>query len=58
MSRSEARFLYDYDAQENWVMKTVQGRGAADQDFTLSSVERRTLAYFGAEGLGSGQRPA
>lgn len=45
-SRSEARFRYDYDAHGNWVMKTVESRGGMDPDFTLSSVERRTLGYF------------
>jgi len=46
VSRSEARFGYDYDARGNWVTKTVEGRGGADHDFTLSSVERRTIGYF------------
>lgn len=45
-SRSEARFRYDYDAHGNWVSKTIEGRVNTDQDFTLSTVERRTLAYF------------
>jgi hypothetical protein len=30
----------------NWVMQTVESRAGSDQDFTLSSVERRTLGYF------------
>jgi hypothetical protein len=46
VSRSEARFRYDYDAGGNWVMKTVESRGGTDQNFTLSSVERRTIGYF------------
>jgi len=46
VSRSEARFRYDYDERGNWVTKTVEGRGGTDQDFTLSSVERRTIGYF------------
>ncbi|MFY9726977.1 MAG: hypothetical protein WB579_16380 [Bryobacteraceae bacterium] len=46
VSRSEARFRYDYDARGNWVLKIVEGRGYADQDFTLSSLERRTITYF------------
>jgi len=37
---------YDYDSHGNWVMKAVESRGAADTDFTLSSVERRTISYF------------
>jgi len=43
---SEARFRYDYDTHGNWVMQTVESRGETDQDFTLSSVEHRTLGYF------------
>ena len=46
VSRSEARFSYDYDAHGNWVMKTVESRGEPDQDFALSSIERRTIGYF------------
>lgn len=46
ISRSEARFHYDYDARGNWVLKTIESRGQADQDFTVSSVERRTITYF------------
>jgi hypothetical protein len=46
VSRSEARFRYDYDRHGNWVMQTVESRAGTDQDFTLSSVERRTLGYF------------
>jgi hypothetical protein len=46
VSRSEAHFRYDYDARGNWVVKTVESRGAASQDFTLFSFERRTIEYF------------
>jgi hypothetical protein len=46
VSQSEARFRYDYDAHGNWVMKTLESRGRTDQDFALSSVERRTVGYF------------
>ena len=46
VSRSEARFSYDYDAHGNWVMKTIEGRGEPDRDFALSSIERRTIGYF------------
>jgi hypothetical protein len=46
MSRSEARFRYDYDMFGNWVMKTIESRGGTDQDYTVSSVERRTIGYF------------
>ena len=45
-SRSEARFRYDYDTRGNWVMKIVESRGGTNQDFTISSVERRTIGYF------------
>lgn len=47
MNRSEARFRYDYDANRNWVLKTVEVRTTEDQHFTESSVERRTIEYFG-----------
>jgi len=46
VSRSEARFRYDYDTHGNWVMRTIESRGGTDQDFTQSSVERRTVSYF------------
>jgi hypothetical protein len=46
VSRSEARFRYDYDTHGNWVMMTIESRGGTEQDFTLSSVERRTVGYF------------
>jgi YD repeat-containing protein len=45
VSRSEARFHYDYDVRGNWIKKVVEGRGGADQDFSVSSIEQRTLAY-------------
>jgi len=45
VSRSEARIKYDYDARGNWVKKVVEGRGGTDQDFSVSSIESRTLAY-------------
>ena len=44
--RSEARFLYEYDASGNWVVKIVEGRGGDNQEFTRSSMERRTITYF------------
>ena len=47
VNRSQVRFRYDYDAHSNWVKKTVESRDDADQDFTLSSVERRAIEYFG-----------
>ena len=46
VSRSEARFRYDYDMFGNWVMKTIESRAGTDQDFTVSSVERRVIGYF------------
>jgi YD repeat-containing protein len=46
VSRSEARFRYEYDAFGNWVMKTIESRGSTDQDYTVSSVERRVIGYF------------
>lgn len=45
--QSEARFHYDYDANGNWVVKTVESRAAPEQEFMKSSVERRTIEYFG-----------
>jgi hypothetical protein len=29
-----------------WIRKTVEARGGADQDFSPSSTEERTLTYF------------
>jgi hypothetical protein len=46
VSRSEARFHYDYDVHGNWVKKVVDVRSGADQDFRVSSTEHRTLAYY------------
>jgi YD repeat-containing protein len=46
VSRSEARFRYDYDSQGNWVSKTVEGRPGSEDEFFLSAVERRTITYF------------
>ncbi len=46
VSRSEARFRYDYDAFGNWVTKTIESRAGTEQDFTVSSIERRTIGYF------------
>jgi YD repeat-containing protein len=46
LSRSEARSRYDYDANGNWVTKTVESRGGADQDFKVCTVEGRTISYF------------
>jgi YD repeat-containing protein len=43
--RSEARFLYDYDAWGNWIKKVVEARSRVDQDFSPSSIEQRTLTY-------------
>ena len=45
VSRSEARFHYEYDAQGNWTVKTVKNR-AEDLDFTVCSVDRRSIDYF------------
>ncbi|HEV2691063.1 MAG TPA: hypothetical protein VGV35_21050 [Bryobacteraceae bacterium] len=44
-SSSEARFEYDYDAHGNWVKKMVKG-AATGQDFTIASIEERTLTYY------------
>jgi hypothetical protein len=37
---------YDYDSRGNWIVKRVEGRAASDQEFAVSSVERRTLVYY------------
>lgn len=46
VSRSEARFRYDYDSLANWVRKTVESRGRTEDEFALSSVDMRTISYF------------
>jgi hypothetical protein len=46
LSRSEARFSYDYDALGNWVKKTIESRSDMEQPFTLSSIEQRTISYY------------
>jgi hypothetical protein len=45
-SRSEARFHYDYDDRGNWIRKRVEGRASSDQEFSVSTVEQRTLVYY------------
>ncbi|HMD97326.1 MAG TPA: hypothetical protein VKM93_08395 [Terriglobia bacterium] len=47
--RAEARFRYKYDTHGNWVEKVIEGRGGVDQEFTVSSIERRLVAYYGEE---------
>lgn len=49
VTRSEARFRYNYDTRGNWVEKVIEGRGGMDQDFAVSSIERRLLAYYGED---------
>jgi len=46
VSRSQARFRYEYDAQGNWLSKTVESRAGSEDEFSLSAVERRTITYF------------
>lgn len=46
VNHREVRFHYDYDAHGNWVRKVVEGRDGAMQDFTISTIEVRTLAYY------------
>jgi hypothetical protein len=46
VSRSEARFWYEYDSQGNWVSKTVESRSRSEDELSLSAVERRTITYF------------
>jgi hypothetical protein len=45
VSRSEARFQYDYDARGNWILKRVEARSGTGQDFSLSTLEERVLTY-------------
>lgn len=46
VSRSEARFRYEYDEYGNWLMKTIESRSDVEQEFTVCSIERRTIDYF------------
>jgi hypothetical protein len=46
VTRSESRFHYEYDERGNWTKKTVAGRSSIDQEFSISSVEERTIRYF------------
>jgi YD repeat-containing protein len=46
VSRSEARLRYDYDSHGNWVTKTVENQSGTNHDFTVSSIERRTISYY------------
>lgn len=46
VSRSEARFRYEYDEYGNWLMKTIESRSDVEQEFTVCSVEWRTIDYF------------
>jgi len=36
---------YDYDARGNWIKKVVEAHNGAAQDFAVSIIEQRTLAY-------------
>jgi YD repeat-containing protein len=47
VSRSEARFRYEYDSEGNWLSKTVESRSGSADRFSLSAVERRSITYFG-----------
>jgi hypothetical protein len=45
-SRSEARFHCEYDDYGNWTSKTVENRSAAGDEFSVCSIEKRTIRYF------------
>jgi YD repeat-containing protein len=45
-SRSEARFLYEYDARGNWTSKVVEAGHGDNPDFSVTSSEHRALTYF------------
>jgi len=46
VSRSEARFRYEYDVRGNWTKKVVEARSGAAAEFSLSSAEQRTIDYY------------
>jgi YD repeat-containing protein len=46
VSRVEVRFDYEHDLHGNWTFKTTSARSGSDQDFTVSSAERRVIEYF------------
>jgi hypothetical protein len=45
-SRSEARFMYEYDARGNWTSKVTEAGHGDNPDFSVTSTERRALTYF------------
>lgn len=45
-TQSVARFHYEYDLHGNWLVRTVEGRNRVDEEFTVSSIERRGIDYF------------
>jgi hypothetical protein len=45
-SRSQARFLYEYDARGNWTSKITEAGHGDNPDFSVTSTERRSLTYF------------
>ena len=46
VSRTEAWFHYEYDLHGNWRKKTGESRAGVEQDFTVFSIEQRTIGYF------------
>jgi YD repeat-containing protein len=46
VSRTEARFHYNYDARGNWIKKVVEARAGTDVEFSVSSIEDRILVYY------------
>jgi YD repeat-containing protein len=45
-SRQRTRFIYKYDAQENWTEKEMWLASEQDKDFRRWSIERRQITYF------------
>jgi YD repeat-containing protein len=45
---SEARFSYQYDEHGNWIERVISSRHEPDKPFVVSSVDRRSLAYYPA----------
>jgi YD repeat-containing protein len=46
VSRSETRFTYEYDDRGNWTSKTTASRSSPEQEFSIFSIEKRTILYF------------
>jgi hypothetical protein len=45
-SRSETRIQYEYDQYRNWTSQITEARSGSEQDFMISSIEKRVITYF------------